>query len=266
MKKEFLDKIDQYPIPSFKEICRDIYQNSTPFPHIRLENLFSTDLMENIVENVYNIKDEYKWNKLCTKGNDFSQFGKAAEVLTRYLVSDEWVNFVSELTGIDNLYADKSWYASGINVEPRGSHLEPHTDFNFREGISWRMVNFLLFLSKDWKKKWGGQNELGHQNPVYFKKDIKTLFGGEYVCDKKYNPDFNTAVIFSTSDISYHGFGIVRCPEDQDRIVITSYYYSKDNGPHLDVHHTTKYIGWDKRRKQKEDYEKRRGTGFKELE
>ena len=128
MKKEFLDKIDQYPIPSFKEICRDIYQNSTPFPHIRLENLFSTDLMENIVENVYNIKDEYKWNKLCTVGNDFSQFGKSAEVLTNHLVSDEWVNFISELTGIDNLYADKNWYSSGINVEPRGSHLEPHTD------------------------------------------------------------------------------------------------------------------------------------------
>ena len=187
-------------------------------------------------------------------GSDFSEFGDATVKLTDYLISDEWVGFLKELTGIDDLRSDKSWYGSGINFELRGSHLEPHTDFN-KTSVGWRRVNFLLFLSKDWKKKWGGQNELGHQN-----KD------DEYVCDKKYNPDFNTAVIFSTSDISYHGFGIVRCPEDQDRIVITSYYYSKDNGPHLDVHHTTKYIGWDKRRKQKEDYEKRRGTGFKELE
>ena len=44
LQAEFLDKIDQY---------KDVYQNNIPFPHIRLENLFSTDLMEDVVENIY---------------------------------------------------------------------------------------------------------------------------------------------------------------------------------------------------------------------
>ena len=150
------------------------------------------------------------------------------------MVSDEWVHFLRDLTEIDDLYPDKTWFGAGVNFEPRGSHLEPHTDFNFRRsdsGGDWRRVNLLLFLSKDWKKEWGGQGELGHRNEV-----------DEYVCDKKYNPDFNTAVIFSTSDISYHSFDIVRCPEDKARIVITSYYYSNDKGPHSSPRNVTHYI------------------------
>ncbi len=250
MKKEFLDKVDQY---------KDIYQNNTPFPHIRLENLFSTELMEDVVENIYKNRDKKIWlNKMCTSGSDFSDLGKSVVKLTDYLVSDEWVHFLRDLTEIDDLYPDKTWFGAGVNFEPRGSHLEPHTDFNFRRsdsGGDWRRVNLLLFLSKDWKKEWGGQGELGHRNEV-----------DEYVCDKKYNPDFNTAVIFSTSDISYHSFDIVRCPEDKARIVITSYYYSNDKGPHSSPRNVTHYIGWDKRRKQEEDYEQRHGTGFKELE
>ena len=49
-------------------------------------------------------------------------------------------------------------------------------------------------------------------------------------------------------------------------VIITSYYYSNDKGPHSSPRNVTHYIGWDKRRKQEEDYEQRHGTGFKELE
>ena len=138
MKKEFLDKVDQY---------KDFYQNNTPFPHIRLENLFSTDLMEDVVENIYKNRDKKIWiNKMCTRGSDFSDLGKSVVKLTDYLVSDEWVHFLRDLTKIDDLYSDKTWFGAGVNFEPRGAHLEPHTDFNFRNG-NWRRVNFLLFLS-----------------------------------------------------------------------------------------------------------------------
>ena len=99
---------------SILEKSINIYKENTPFPHIRLKNLFSTELLDDLLDNILEIKDEYKWNRLCTTGNDFSDFGKSAEVLTNYLVSDEWTNFLSELTGIDNLRSDKSWYGAGI--------------------------------------------------------------------------------------------------------------------------------------------------------
>ena len=55
-------------------------------------------------------------------------------------------NHVNNLTGIEDLVSDKNWHGAGINVEPRGSHLEPHTDFNIHNNM-WRRVNVLLFLS-----------------------------------------------------------------------------------------------------------------------
>ena len=194
------------------------YKINKPFPHIQLKN--------DIVENIFKIKDEYKWFRLCTRGSDFSEFGESSVKLTDYLISDEWLDFLSDLTGIDNLRSDEDWVGAGINFEPRGSHLEPHVDFNHQIGIGWRRINLLLFLSKNWKKEWGGQNELGH-----IAKDQvgvgsgSNIFGNHYVKDKSYNPDFNTVVIFSTSPNSYHGFDLVQCPEDNARILITCYYF-----------------------------------------
>jgi len=230
------------------------YKINKPFPHIQLKNIFSVELLDDIVENIFKIKDEYEWFKLCTKGSDFSEFGESVVKLTDYLISDEWLDFLSDLTGIDNLRSDKGWDGAGINFEPRGSHLEPHVDFNHRRGMGWRRINLLLFLSKNWKKEWGGQNELGHMD-----KD-------QYVKDKSYNPDFNTVVIFSTSSDSYHAFDLVRCPEDNARILITCYYYSNDMGPHEKKNHTTTYVGWDENRKYKKEYIDRKGTGLGKLE
>ncbi len=244
-------------ISNLKEIAqknKEEYKYNKPFEHIKLENLFSTELLDDLLDNILEIKDDYQWWKLCTSGNDFSDFGKSAEVLTDYLVSDEWTNFLSELTGIDDLRSDKSWYGAGINFEPRGSHLEPHTDFNKNANLGWRRVNVLLFLSKGWKDEWGGHNELGHINEK-----------NQYVADKKYLPEFNHLVIFNTSDISYHGFDLVKCDEDNARIVISCYYYSDERGDHSKEQETTRYVGWDKERNMDVEYNQRRGTGWKEL-
>lgn len=244
-------------ISDLKEIAqknKEEYKSNKPFEHIKLKNLFSTELLDDLLDNILEIKDEYKWNRLCTTGNDFSDFGKSAEVLTNYLVSDEWTNFLSELTGIDNLRSDKSWYGAGINFEPRGSHLEPHKDFNRNANLGWRRVNMLLFLSKGWKDEWGGYNELGHIDEK-----------NQYVVDKKYLPEFSHLVIFNTSDISYHGFDLVKCPEDKARIVVSCYYYTDDIGPHTKKLESTKYVGWDKERKQSKEYRGRGGTGWRKL-
>lgn len=244
MKKEYED-IDM-------DGLKNEFNQNTPFPHLILKNWFSDKIMDNTLSNILKIKDDYDWHKLCTNTSDFSQFGESAVQLTNYLISDEWVNFLRELTDIKNLRPDKDWVGGGINYEPRGSHLEPHTDFN-KSSSGWRRVNLLLFLSKNWKKEWGGYNEMGHFD------------GGRFVKDVSYSPDFNTAVIFSTSDNSFHGFDIVKCPDNEARIVITCYYYSDDQGPHSIIQPNTKYIGWDKERKNKEEYLGRTGTGWRKI-
>ena len=230
---------------------KDLYKKNTPFAHIKLEDIFPNNLLDNVLSDIE--KTDYKYYKFCTTGNCFSQFGESTVKLTDYLVGDEWVEFLKNLTGIEDLVSDKNWHGAGINVEPRGSHLEPHTDFNIHNNM-WRRVNVLLFLSKDWKDEWGGHNELGHLGN-----------DGVYVVDKKYRPDFNRVVIFNTSPYSYHGFDLVSCPEDEARIVISCYYYSKNSGDHKQPNFTTNYVGWDKSRREQQEYQGRRGTGWRKL-
>ena len=233
---------------------QDYYLNNKPYPHIVLRDIFDNELLDDVVDNIKRINKEGGgkiWYKLCTTGNDFSKFGKSAVALTNYLISPDWVKFISFLTGIENLKPDPDWHGAGINFEPRGSHLELHTDFNVHrtaKHLGWRRVNVLLFLSKDWKDEWGGQNEL-------WNKDLSK-------CEASTNPEFNTLVVFSTSDNSWHGFPPVTCPEDRARKVISCYYYSEDPGPHSRAQTHTNYQGWGKDR----DFEDRKGTGYKSLD
>jgi len=229
------------------------YIDNKPFPHIVLKDIFSNELLEDVVGSIKKVNTDGGgkiWYKFCTSGNDFSEFGEKVTSLTDYLTSPEWVKFISEMTGIKNLKPDPNWHGAGINWEPRGSHLELHTDFNQHrtaKDLGWRRVNVLLFLSKDWKEEWGGQNEL-------WNKDISK-------CESSTNPEFNTLVVFSTSDHSWHGFPPVVCPEDRARKVISCYYYCEDKGPHSKAQEYTTYKGWGEGR----SFEGRIGTGFKEI-
>ena len=230
MKKEFLDIAKEN---------KDLYKNNTPFAHIKLENIFPNDLLDGVLSDIEKTNYEY-FEKFCTVGNCFSEFGESTVKLTDYLVGDEWVEFLRNITEIKDLESDKNWKSAGINIEPRGSYLEPHTDFN-RHNDMWRRVNVLLFLSKDWKDEWGGHNELGHVE-------------GD-----------NNVVIFNTSNYSYHGFDLVSCPDDKNRMVVSCYYYSNERGDHGSENLTTNYIGWDKKRKKQKEYQSRFGTGWRKL-
>ena len=233
------------------------YQANEPFPNIVLKNLFPDNFLNNVVQDIKHVEAsrKVKFHKMCTTGNDFSAFNSDTRKLMKYLTSTEWVKFISELTNIPGLVADTSWHGAGINHEPRGAHLELHTDFNQTSSVNgWRRVNVLLFLSKDWQDEWGGQNELWNADLTQ--------------CVKSTNPEFNTLVVFSTSNISWHGFTPVTCPKDRARKVISCYYYHPtDKGPHTKSQGSTNYVGWGKGRDTDapEIFKGRHGTGFKSI-
>ena len=239
-----------------KNNIKSQFITNKPYPHLEFGNVFSNKLLRNVVEEIWRVKNEKNldWSKMCT--NDFTKIGESIVKLTDFLVSEEWVNFLEEVTGIDKLISDPSWFASGINFEPRGAHLQPHTDFNVVDKIGWRRLNLLLYLQEGWKDEWGGHLELWPKPPNECEED-------DVVIRKK--PEFNNMIIFETSDISYHGFDIVRCPQDKARMVISCYYYSGNQGKHSNRQQGTKYVDWGKR-DNKKDYSGRRGTGWKEIE
>lgn len=136
------------------------------------------------------------------------------------LNSPEFLEFLSNLTGIQNLQKDDSLEGGGIHQSGRGGYLNIHADFTVHpHHRNWqRRVNVLVYLNKDWQEEWGGQLEL-------WDKDMKA-------CERKAAPVFNRCVVFNTDADSYHGHPEpMTCPENAHRRSIALYYYTVEERP-----------------------------------
>lgn len=72
----------------------------------------------------------------------------------------------------------------------------------------------MIYLNPDWQDDWGGFLDIAEP-------DLKN--------SKSIKPIFNRAVVFSTTDFSFHGHpDPLRCPEDVRRRSIALYYYTSE--------------------------------------
>jgi Rps23 Pro-64 3,4-dihydroxylase Tpa1-like proline 4-hydroxylase len=144
--------------------------------------------------------------------------------------SAAFLDFLKELTGIAALIPDPYFEGGGMHQIVRGGHLNVHVDFNRHPltGLD-RRLNVLLYLNRDWQVQWGGAFELWSGD-------------GEQMV-KRVPPLFNRLVVFSTTEISYHGHPHpLACPEDRTRRSLALYYYSngrpEEGGSKAATHNT----------------------------
>lgn len=144
-------------------------------------------------------------------------FPPAIAEIADELNSPDFVSWLSVLTGIPKLLADPGLEGGGLHQSGPGGFLNMHTDFSKHHyHTNWRRrVNLILYLSEGWKEEWGGSIELWD--------------GKMQRCAAKYPPLLNSALIFNTTEESYHGFPEpLRCPEGQARKSLAFYYYTED--------------------------------------
>lgn len=135
------------------------------------------------------------------------------DVLT-LLCSEEVCSIMRRLTGIRDLRADKLLYGSGLHCSPAGGKLDMHLDYCVHPITGEeRRLNLILYLTPEWNAAWGGALDLADPEC----KEIVDTFPCE----------FNTAGIFETGDISYHGFREpITCPAHVSRNSLALYYVS----------------------------------------
>ena len=94
----------------------------------------------------------------------------------------------------------------------------------------YRRLNLLIYLNKDWQEGWGGALELWDRT-------------GQR-CVLAIPPVFNRAVLFDTSNFSYHGHPHpLACPPERSRKSVALYYYSLDCPAEADrVEHGTLFL------------------------
>ena len=221
---------------------KEEFFSSKPFPHWVIDGMFDDALLSEISSTPHLVKTlmdakkkgwgvSYFENELEGKFgiNNISKENNVYNYL-KFLNSEKFIDFLSAMTGIDNLIADNDYVGGGLHMIPRGGKLGVHIDFSKHQNdrTLWRRCNALLYLNQDWNDNWNGHLELW---------DLPRKKGGK--CIKKIKPSFNRLVIFGTLKSSWHGHPtLLDCPDNRMRCSLATYYYSKESGNDQSDHST----------------------------
>lgn len=193
--------------------------NNEPFPHIVIHDFLKKkvaekifDLFPDIDENWYEymnpIEVKYAYDNI-------KELPKEIQNVFYALSTTEIINIIHEATDIDNLEADPYLHGAGLHAHPRNGRLGVHLDYekHMYTGKE-RRLNIILYLSKDWKEEWNGHTELWDENVT------KPIIKSPII--------FNTAIIFKTNDISWHGVSDrILCPKGVFRKSLAYYYVAE---------------------------------------
>jgi Rps23 Pro-64 3,4-dihydroxylase Tpa1-like proline 4-hydroxylase len=208
-------------LKSILKASRESYQSAQPFPHIVIDNFISVPLLDAVLEE-FEALDRGGWHhtekemerKWSTE--DYEQLGPRSRLLISQLNAGPFLTFLERLTGIAGIIADTHLRGGGLHEIRRGGLLGVHADFNFNQRLGlYRRLNLLIYLNRDWQEEWGGHLELWDRQ--------------QSACVQRIAPVFNRAVLFDTSNYSYHGHpDPLECPPNRSRKSVALYYYTID--------------------------------------
>jgi hypothetical protein len=196
------------------------FRENQPYPHLRFSDFLEPYLAAEMAKVFPGLQTDawtlYKHQNENKRGlTKRSLFPALLGEVVDELNSPDFVEWLSQVTGIPNLLADESLEGGGLHQSGRGGFLNIHTDFSMHHyHKNWRRrVNLILYLNPAWQEDWGGAIEL-------WDRDVTR-------CVAKVPPLLNEVLIFQTDEISYHGFPEpLRCPEGESRKSIALYYYT----------------------------------------
>lgn len=197
---------------------RKIFSNAKPYEHIVIDNFLQGDFAEQIYKEFPN--DFTNWHKYNNPlevkyaFDHLEKMGENTQKLFSLFASEQFTNIISNISNIHNIEPDPYLHGAGLHAHPRNGRLNVHLDYEQHPILKnkERRLNIILFITKDWKEEWHGDNQLWDTNLI----------------DKVHTQiKFNRAIIFKTNDISWHGLpDKITCPEGVYRKSIAYYYIS----------------------------------------
>jgi Rps23 Pro-64 3,4-dihydroxylase Tpa1-like proline 4-hydroxylase len=231
--------INQKTLEHKKDLMTQFGQNK-PFKHVLINDFFTQEFCQQLLNDFPAFEDELATDENGNIGKKavhqhITDLGDNFTKLDALVKSEEFINLIEKITGIDGLIHDPYYFGGGTHENLNGQDLDPHVDFTHhpKTGLH-RRLNLIVYLNPKWEKQWGGNIEL-HKNPRLDPKDDEII---------SIEPLFNRAVMFETNNISWHGFPRINLPDDQKKLSrksFTIYYYSKARNKKTKTH-TTIYV------------------------
>lgn len=198
------------------------FKGQKPFDHCVIDGFFNVDLAESLVTEFpafesdcwFTYRNPLEIKRAC---NLWSAFGPSTYRAFSFLNSGDFVSLVSEALGIPDLSADPGLNGGGWHIHGRGGKLNPHLDYNLHPKLGLqRKLNIIVYLNPEWQTEWGGQLGLWEQDPA------RRCAGR--LC-RKIEPCFNRAILFDTTQDSWHGLAVpVATSSDVCRRSLAVYY------------------------------------------
>jgi 2OG-Fe(II) oxygenase superfamily len=210
------------PLARMNEIASSAhltYMSGKPFPHVVFDNFFDPSIVDQVLQE-FPTPGAIRWQKFDSAQEiklasaAEASFGPATRLFMYHLNSITFLEFLSRVTGIDNLISDPRFEGGGLHQIVPGGKLGVHADFNKHRDFGLdRRLNLLLYLNKDWREEYGGHLQL-------WDRDMSR-------CEAKVLPIFNRVMIFGTTDYTYHGHpDPLSCPEGMTRKSLALYYFT----------------------------------------
>lgn len=175
------------------------FDSAQPFRHVVIDNFFADEIAQQLAEEFPSF-DGPAWSvyqnpiEIKKALNHWDRFPRTTYAVFNYLNSREFVAKMEVLAGLP-LWSDPGLHGGGWHAHAQGGKLNTHLDYSIHPKLGKeRILNLIIYITPDWQEEWNGA--LG-----FWKDDNGTP--GELV--QKIPNLFNRAVIFDTSQKSWHG-------------------------------------------------------------
>jgi len=208
-----------------------------PFRHVVIDDFLKTEFVQALLAQFPAFERGNARNEAGELGRKsvverIRALGPAYAQLDDLIQTPSFLQLIAQITGIAQLQYDPHYFGGGTHENRSGQDLDPHVDFNLHPITgSHRRLNLIVYLNQQWQDDWGGSLEL-HSDPRRSDNQITRV-----------TPLLNRAVVFETTEWSWHGFSQIAAPDDISRRSIALYFYTRERpAAELADPHSTIYV------------------------
>jgi len=200
----------------FKDLKNE-YLNNTFFPHIVLDNFLEKNFAKKVEKEIIHLskkaKPYFSYNTRKFALSKIEEFGELTQKLANYLNSQDFINELENLTGIKNLISDPCLEGGGLHYTKKNGYLNIHADFQSHMiNKTWaRKINLLIYFNNGWTENNNGNLD---------------VWNSDLTKKASYLPKFNRALIFRSTNKSWHGHPYPLSPPKNEmrKSILINYY------------------------------------------